>query len=214
MEYLTFVEELKKHILKNEKWNISEENYKFYPDGYNAESDIEKEFIRNTNVKYNRVESDTLIGDFINLTVTLEGRTDTYCRFSAKELYNEYQEYGWERVDFIISENIKLASFYSPDEIMKNITDYEFIRNRLIVRPINFTDNKYELKDCVYKKIGDIALVLYVLLYDDEKMGLGTVKAQKAFIDKWEKDYGEIWEDALRNTNVWHRRVCTCVQKI
>ena len=48
MEYLTFVEELKKHILKNEKWNISEENYKFYPDGYNAESDIEKEFIRNT----------------------------------------------------------------------------------------------------------------------------------------------------------------------
>lgn len=34
MEYLTFVEELKKHILKNEKWNISEENYKFYPDGY------------------------------------------------------------------------------------------------------------------------------------------------------------------------------------
>ena len=76
MEYLTFVEELKKHILKNEKWNISEENYKFYPDGYNAESDIEKEFIRNTNVKYNRVESDTLIGDFINLTVTLEGRTD------------------------------------------------------------------------------------------------------------------------------------------
>ena len=29
MEYLTFVEELKKHILKNEKWNISEENYKF-----------------------------------------------------------------------------------------------------------------------------------------------------------------------------------------
>ena len=149
MEYLTFVEELKKHILKNEKWNISEENYKFYPDGYNAESDIEKEFIRNTNVKYNRVESDTLIGDFLNLTVTLEGRTDTYCRFSVKELYNEYQEYGWERVDFIISENIKLASFYSPDEIMKNITDYEFIRNRLIVRPINFTDNKYELKEAV-----------------------------------------------------------------
>ena len=78
-----------------------------------------------------------------------------------------------------------------------------FIRNRRSVRPINFCVYKYELKDCVWKKIGDIALVLYVLLYDDEKMGLGTVKAQKAFIDKWEKDYGEIWEDALRNTNVW-----------
>ncbi len=78
------------------------------------------------------MESDTLIGDFLDLTVSLEGRTDT-CRFSAKELYNEYQEYGWKRVDFIVSENIKLASFYSPDEIMKNITDYEFIRNRLIV---------------------------------------------------------------------------------
>ena len=37
---------------------------------------------------------------------------------------------------------------------------------------------------CIRDRIGDIALVLYVLLYDDEKMGLGTVKAQKAFIDK------------------------------
>ena len=42
MEYLTFVEELKKHMLKNEKWNISEENYKFYPDGYNALKVISK----------------------------------------------------------------------------------------------------------------------------------------------------------------------------
>lgn len=203
MEYLTFVEELKNHILENEEWNISEENYKFYPDGYTAESDIEKEFIRNTNVKYNRVESDTLMGDFLNLTVSLEGRTDTYYRFSVKNLYNEFKEYGWERVDFIISENIKLAVFYDADEIMENLTDYAVIHNRLIIRPINFTDNKYELKDCVYKKIGDIALVLYVLLYDDDEMGLGTLKVRKVFSDRWNKDYSEIWEEALLNTNVW-----------
>ena len=94
------MEELKKHILKNKEWNISEENYKFIPMDITLKVISEKEFIRNTNVKYNRVESDTLIGDFLNLTVTLEGRTDTYCRFSVKELYNEYQEYGWERVEF------------------------------------------------------------------------------------------------------------------
>lgn len=160
------------------------------------------------------MESDTLIGDFLNLTVTLEGRTDTYCRFSVKELYNEYQEYGWERVDFIISENIKLASFYSPDEIMKNITDYEFIRNRSIVLPINFTDNKYELKDCVYKKIGDIALVLYVLLYDDEKMGLGTVKAQKHLLISGRRIMGRYGKMHYGIRMSGHRRVCTCVQKI
>ena len=55
MEYLTFVEELIKHILKNKEWNITEENYKFNPDGYTAESDIEKDIKRNTNVKYNSV---------------------------------------------------------------------------------------------------------------------------------------------------------------
>ena len=48
IEYLTFVEKLKNHILENEEWNISKENYKFYPDGYIAETDIEKEFIHNT----------------------------------------------------------------------------------------------------------------------------------------------------------------------
>ena len=74
---------------------------------------------------------------------------------------------------------------------MKNITDYEFIRNRLIVRPINFTDNKYELKDCVYKKIGDIALVLYVLLYDDEKWD-STVKAQKHLLIMGEGLWGDM----------------------
>lgn len=50
IEYLTFVEKLKNHILENEEWNISKENYKFYPDGYIAETDIEKEFIHNTTI--------------------------------------------------------------------------------------------------------------------------------------------------------------------
>ena len=63
MEYLTFVEKLKNHILENEEWNISEENYKFYPNGYTAENDIENEFIYNTNAKYNCVDLDALIGD-------------------------------------------------------------------------------------------------------------------------------------------------------
>ena len=74
---------------------------------------------------------------------------DAYSLLNAAA-HNEYQEYGWERVDFIISENIKLASFYSPDEIMKNITDYEFIRNRLIVRPINFLPTLLKKTGCLF----------------------------------------------------------------
>lgn len=203
MDYQLFLEEIKKYILQNSKWNIPEENYKLYQDGYTSLDTKEISFIRNTNIRYNHVESDIMIGDFIDLKISTSECSNTSCRFSVKYLYDEYSAYGWERIERILSKNIKLAAESSIGEIAVNIKDYLRIRERLIVRPINYTDNRYELKDCIYERVGDIALVLYVLLYENDDMGLGTMKIQKSNFDEWGKERSEVWQEALVNTNVW-----------
>lgn len=203
MEYIPFFEDLKKHILENQEWNICEENYKLYKDGDTATNDEELVFIRNTNIKYNHLESDTMIGDFINLKVPANNSNGIFCRFSIKYLYDEYLAEGWNKVDYIINENIKMATITEIEEVTANIMDYAYIHERLIIRPINFTDHRYELKDCIYEQVGDIALVLYILLYDNKELGLGTMKVQKNVFDKWGKEFSEIWQEALVNTNVW-----------
>ena len=37
------------------------------------------------------------------------------------------------------------------NNVAKHLMDYEVIKERLIIRPINYTDNKYELKEAVHK---------------------------------------------------------------
>lgn len=201
MDYKTFTNEVKSHILSNSEQKIEETNYKFYPNGFTSENPEELSFIRNTNIKYNQIESDVLIGDFIELHTTVEDGGDTICRFSVKYLYEEFATNGWERVDEIIRENIKFASSINISEITDKLDQYPLIQDKLFIRPINFTDNRYELKNTVYEQHGDIALVLYVLLYDNE-VGIGSMKVSKEVAALWKKELSEVWANALVNTNV------------
>lgn len=201
MDYKTFVNELKEHILSATDPKTDEKNYRFFPNGFTSEDPEELRFIRNTNIKYNQIESDILVGDFIELRTEAKESGDTMCRFSVKYLYEEFTADGWERVDQIIKENIKFASSIDISEITENLDHYSLIQDKLFIRPINYTDNRYELKNAVYEQHGDIALVLYVLLYDNEN-GIGSIKVPKDIIPSWEKELSEIWANALINTNV------------
>ena len=201
MEYNTFIDELKMHILSSSKWNIQEENYLFFPEGYTSEDLEMLKFVWNTNMKYHKMESDVLIGDFIQLKFPdLDG--SNLCRFSVKYLYEEFLEEGWEQIDEIVIENLKIVMDTSISQITSNLNNFDFIRERLFLRPLNYTDNELELKNCVYQLYGDIALVLYVLLYDDPKTGIGSMKVHKDIAKAWEKELSRVWEQALLNTNV------------
>ena len=85
---------------------------------------------------------------------------------------------------------------------MAKLENYEVAKEKLIIRPINYTDNRYELKKMIYKQYDDVALVLYTVMYDNKEMGLGTLKVQKHIFEKWGKDLEEVWEDALINSNI------------
>lgn len=121
------------------------------------------------------------------------------CRFSVEYLYDEYQKEGWDRVWYIVDENLKLKNCCSVKELFGEDIRYESVKNKLIIRPLNYTDNRYELRNAFYRRIGDIALVLYAIGYNGTDM-LSTLKVPKDFPEKWGTDADTAFDEALLNT--------------
>lgn len=201
MNYEEFISAVQEYILNNEEWKDYE--CKFYAKGFSNNEDIEdREFVHTTNIKYFSVESDILMEDFIILNIVKSSKCTGSCCFAVKYLYEEFQSGSWERVHYVINENVVRLDYQKLNEMVSNITDYSNVKEKLIIRPINYSDNRYELKDMVFKVYGDIALVLYAIIYDDER-GLGTTKIPKTVFESWEKDFDEVWNEALINTNIY-----------
>jgi hypothetical protein len=189
-----FAEKLKEKAETSER--IGE--YKFFDDGCTSEDVTDLSFIRQTNIKYSELESDVLKGDF--LEVIHKKSKHMVCRFEMKYLYESFEEKGWDKVWLIISKNLEKTECVDSDKIAEDMENYETIKDRLILRPLNFTDNKYEMKEYVYRQIGDMALVLYIYLTNTEDTGLLTMKVYKTVFDAWGKEMDEVMEAALLNS--------------
>lgn len=199
MDQQEFIEELKQKVLEWCEGAVSEENIRVYPDGFSDPAELT--FIRETNLRYHRTESDTLIGSFLVITFQ-SGGSELICRFEISGLSEEYKKTGWEPLRKIVDNNRRIAELGVANELLTHIDDYEIIKERLFVRPINYSRNKYDLKDAIFERHGDIALVLYILLQDDPETGISSTKARVAMCDTWGQDREEIFRTALINTNV------------
>lgn len=204
MTYEEFKDELWEQATKKSEWGLSKDNVKFYNDGFSAPDDEnEQKFIRDTNIRYHKTESDVLIGDFMVINIQKpEEDIKHQCRLDLNALYEDFGKLGWEFVWKVVKNNIDLGNQLFESGIVSLINDYNAVKEKLIIRPINYTDNKYSLKEAIYKRIGDIALVLYLVMYENKVQGLGTTKIHKETFQKWGKDFEEVWEAALTNTYV------------
>lgn len=91
------------------------------------------------------------------------------CALYVGDLYEEYRR--GLGMDMIVKDVVKRLQGISRTDIIekaKIISDYDKIKNYLFIRLIN--KNKYEadLRDSVYRTIGDIAMVLYVRMGEIE----------------------------------------------
>lgn len=182
------------------------EGIRYYEDGFTSEEPSDLSLIRETNLKYSKKESDVLIGDFMILTL---GKKDSgeniVSRFEMEYLFQSYQTGGWDRVWEIIDANIEFSQKMMKSNVMKLLeeNDYEVLKEHLFIRPINFTNRRYELKDAIYRKIGDIALVLYVLISDTsngERHDVSSTKLHKLTAAEWNISEDEAFDAALANT--------------
>lgn len=89
--------------------------------------------------------------------------------------------------------------FESLKKATKERKSYETIKSHLIVRPMNYQNNAEKLFGCVYRKNGDVALVLCQLL-SDKAHNIFTSRIERKELQWWEKEEDEVLDAALGNT--------------
>ncbi len=203
--YKEFISGLQKKLAEK-KQELGYNKLAFLEDGTTSSDMKELSIIRETNIKYHRTESDVLIGDYIIL-YQYKDKREQICRFDCEQLYREYEKGSWEAVWEQIISSLDSSRQFMELEIMDLIdkNEYNLLKDKLFIRPLNFSDHRYELKNHIYRRVGDMVLVLYFLASDKndgKRHDVVSVKVHKTSMQAWGIDEEEVWENAMGNTYV------------
>ena len=168
-----------------------------HPAGEKADGNRKLEnFIKSTNQKYYNSNSDILEGDFVEIVMynddkesSIRIEMDYLKHMNNTEEISEYVKHSIEEYGKI-SEDIKF--------VIDRMEFYDLIKDRLIIRPLNYSNNKNNLEDYVYDTFGDIALVLYAVIDNEES--LHTVKIPYDIFKKWNLDKKVVFTAAMDST--------------
>lgn len=122
------------------------------------------------------------------------------CGIYTEELYERFKEKeSLEALAEEVTVDIRRAQQKEFWENTKKLVDYNQVKDLLFIRPLNVKMNGQRLRRAVYRTIGDIALVLYMKVYE-EKETISSTKIRKEYIARWEVDWEDVFEDAMLNT--------------
>lgn len=170
-------------------------------------TEAEKELYTAINTKYcNDSSTDTLLIDMIviNLNTDSAPSAKDAVLLKVDSLKRLYSEGGADAVIKTAAENVKYALYIKEqaNDTANSLDKYENIKDKLILRPLNYNMNASKLDGCIYNKIGDIALTLYAIVLDDQENGiLNTIKIPDNVVETWDKTTEEVLKNALENTN-------------
>lgn len=122
-------------------------------------------------------------------------------RFHLWEMYKDMEsgEFSLEEMFDQVTEMLECCKEVEGISPLDKIQDYQKIRSHLIVRPLNYDRNVEKLKEGVYGRIGDIALVLYVNIGSVKEQYISSMIPFSAF-SEWKRSKKDVMETALRNT--------------
>ena len=172
------------------------------------QTEAEKELFKTINRKYcNDTESENLLITMFVYSITPEQpRNNVFLKVdSLKKLYSEA---GESAVIKTVLDNIKYALFIrdQAEQTTNALDTYEGIKDRLIIRPLNYDINESKVEGCIYKRVDDIALTVYAIVLDDRKNGiLNTIKIPLEVVETWEGvTPEEVFENAMKNTSQYY----------
>ena len=122
------------------------------------------------------------------------------CALYVQDLFREYQN-GWS-MEAIVREIVERLDAIARSECFqrsRNLEDYDKIKEDLFIRLLNIEKNQVELGDCIYRTIGDIALVLYARM-GELNGSSASIKIKRHMLEKWEQEPKQVFEEALLNT--------------
>ncbi len=186
-----FCEQLSERL--NAKYGSLGYKTRIIKEGYTSEDRKELEFIKETNLKYFKNQEELLGGDII----LLEKQGDSSVRQEIDYLIESFNDGGWEYVESIFDKNIELCGY--SDVIRDEISDFDIMKDNIIVRVLNYELHKNELEDRVYRKIGDFVLSVNGLIFSNSKI-TSFFKISADFLKAWGITEDEVIEIGLENT--------------
>ena len=202
MRFEEFVESFK--VSASNQLNVPLENFRFYPEGFTSDDPEVVEWIKDANQKFLGKEGTTLLSDFLTVKTPQIDGAFLEQRLAIRSLYEDAEKNGYKEV----LGNIQKMQEYCKDAPVDSerlnaraSSDYEAIREQLILRPLNYSIHARELKGCVYRKINDFVLVLYQVLGDKNHTLLSS-KIKRDELQKWgmEGQEEKVMQDAIENT--------------
>lgn len=122
------------------------------------------------------------------------------CGIHIREAYNAYS--GGMPIESMVRNAILEMKRIEQAEYLNKIleaAEYDKVKEKLFIRLINAEKNSKELEHAVYKVVGDIALVLYMVV-EEKNNRIASAKIRKEFINNWNLDKEQIFSEALLNT--------------
>lgn len=205
-----FVDEFVTEMLRSKKLSLQQEDFRICPSGAfvscsDATADLNA--IWKTANKYvlgNPVfRSDILM---INLKDKETGASGGYAHSSIGELYRRYRKEGMRLLvrDTAATIEESFMKIAGSENLRKKAKSFNAVKNLLLLRPANFDDYKDDLASLVYRRVGDIALVVYLNTKDansDSQTVDMSVLVNRSYCDTWGiHDMDTLINQALENT--------------
>jgi len=165
-----------------------------YKKGYIPTED-EMDMIRELNHKYANKENSS---ELLIEALVVEMYEKSYITLNLDSIYeknltvDEIKELVKDRVD------VFTKVYGNANDVLDKIEDFDYIKDKLVIRLLPYEENKAKLEDVVYEKFYDIAIVLYIEISHEDGV-LNTAKVKKDFAEKWHKRASELFSIAAQN---------------
>lgn len=141
--------------------------------------------------------------DVLDLKAHVNGRKTVF-RFYPEDLYKQIFAEGYTNTVQKLLDQIRDTENDMKEADFSSIPlsgSFEELRDRLIIRPLNFTKYAAKLNNGIFHRHGDVALVLYLLLASQGGT-LMTRMIEKSELAKWNMtdQKEEIFAEALERT--------------
>lgn len=134
-----------------------------------------------------------------------EGENRCFPLFEISFLYDIYlkDNYSLDAVMQFIDKHMTECNniFHGKSKFQQcidNVNDYNYIKDYIILKLINFELNEEYLEDKVYRRLSDLAIVYTIILPKLNEV-LSTVTIKKDFFDVWNISEAELYQQALKN---------------
>ena len=139
-------------------------------------------------------------GDRLFVECAEDEDTVEICGIYTEELYERYEEEeSLEALTEEVTAELQRAQQKEFLDNTKKLVDYNQVKDLLFIRPLNVRVHRQSLRRAVYRIVGDIALVLYMKVYEQED-SISSTKIRTEYIARWGVEWEKVFEDALLNT--------------